>query len=180
MSARLVSLVLASGLPAYLRLPAVVMAHHAAPDGSRVFPSVRTVARACGLKERRTRGILAELRDLGILRAAGVTRFGTVRYAFNAAALPPATWLDELEPEISTASTGFQQGGCSPLQGGVQPVAADPPVIDQETLLEIPRGETTEEPDAERSRRLELLEGIRGRLLRLDVPPAGRVRKRAR
>ena len=175
------SLVLASGLPAYLRLPAVVMAHHAAPDGSRAFPSVGLVARSCGLHKRRARAILAELRDLGILKPAGVTRFGTTRYEFRAEALPPATWLEALEaPEISTASTGFQQGGGYGQPGGRLPAAADPPVIDQETLLMDPRVETTEEPDADRRRRLEVLEGIRGRLLRLELEPPARTRKRAR
>jgi len=181
LSARLVSLVLASGLPAYLRLPAVVMAHHAAPDGSRAFPSVGLVARSCGLHKRRARAILAELRELGILRPAGVTRFGTTRYEFRAEALPPATWLEELEaPPISTASTGFPQGGGYGQPGGRLPAASDPPVIDQETLLGSPLEQTTEEPDGDRTRRLELLEAVRGKLLRLELPPAGRVRRRAR
>lgn len=190
MSARLVSLVLASGLPAYLRLPAVVMAHHAASDGSKVYPSVGRVARSCGLHKRRARAVLAELRELGVLKPVGLSRTGTVRYVFDAAALPPGEDPPSLPtptewgtfgatfPQLPQASTG--EGG-SRQPKPRSSVASDPPVIDQETLLEIPRGETTEEPDGERSARLELLEGIRGRLLKLELPrPAAGRRRRAR
>jgi len=187
-----VNLVLLSNLPSHLKLAAVVMAHHARDDGSRVFPSVRRVAAMAGVQPRRARALLSELRTLGILKPAGLSRTGTVRYVFDGSVLPPGE--DPHAPPTSTEGGYYSQRKRSFQQdaqvfhnhktpdsrGGLSPATSDRSVIDQETLLGDPRGETTEEPDADRRRRLELLEGIRGRLLRLELEPPARTRKRAR
>jgi len=66
-SGRLVSAVLNSALPAWLKPYATAFASFAADDGSRVYPSVARVARMMGRTERATQTALQELRRLGVL-----------------------------------------------------------------------------------------------------------------
>lgn len=80
--------VLAANLqPASLKLVAVVMAVHANKDSARFWPSVRTLAAECSLSETQLKRILAQMRELQLLRkveaSAGGSRSATTVYEFD-------------------------------------------------------------------------------------------------
>jgi Helix-turn-helix domain len=89
MSGRLVSAVLESTLPAHLKPYATACASFANDDGTRVFPSITTLARLVGRSKRATQTAVQELRRRGVLiveRAHAPRK--TTRYRFHLAALP--------------------------------------------------------------------------------------------
>lgn len=89
MAGRLVSAVFESALPAWLKPYAATYASFAAPDGSRVFPSVARVARMVGRSERATQTALHELRRRGVLVLVCAHAPGrTALYEFHWSALP--------------------------------------------------------------------------------------------
>jgi len=89
MSGRLVSAVLESALPSWLKPYAVAFASFAKDDGSRVYPSLKRIARLVGRSERAAATAAAELRRRKILElAAPAGRDRSARYVFNAGALP--------------------------------------------------------------------------------------------
>jgi len=89
MSGRLVSLVLDSGLPAWLKFYAVTFASFAADDGSRVFPTLKRIARMVGRSERQAQRAVTELRRLAILEVIAPSgRSTATRYHFHAERLP--------------------------------------------------------------------------------------------
>lgn len=89
MSGRLVSVVFESTLPAWLKPYAAAFASFAAPDGSRVYPTVARVARMVGKSERSTKRALRELRARGVLALEAPARqHAAPRYSFRAVALP--------------------------------------------------------------------------------------------
>lgn len=67
MSGPLVSRVLDSALPSWLKVYAVALASFAAVDGSQIFPSMRTLARLVGKSERSAQRAVAELRARGVI-----------------------------------------------------------------------------------------------------------------
>jgi hypothetical protein len=100
-SGLLVSAVLDSALPRWLRQFAVVLASHARADGSQVFPSVGRVARMAGRSERQAARAIKELRGRGVITPVGHAPLrgqqrGVVAYRFNAAALPQSGDGDQL------------------------------------------------------------------------------------
>lgn len=83
------SAVLESALPARLKPYAAAFASFAAPDGSRVFPSVRRVAQHVGRSTRQTKVAIARLKRLGVLELARPhTPRRPAEYRFMATALP--------------------------------------------------------------------------------------------
>jgi len=89
MSARLVEEVFASALPAWVKPFAAAYATFAADDGSRVYPSIRTIARMVSRHPRRAQYATAVLRDLGVLREVEISRRHTsTEYHFHADQLP--------------------------------------------------------------------------------------------
>ena len=97
MSGRVVSAVFGSVLPAWLKPYASALASFAADDGTRVYPTVATIARMVGRCERATQYALRELERRGVLTivAAPTPRHAT-RYHFRAVALPQLGDPDQL------------------------------------------------------------------------------------
>jgi len=88
MSARLVSAVFASSLPAWLKPYAIALATFAADDGRRVYPTIARLARMVGRSDRATQTAIGELRRLGVLTLeAPAGRYRATRYVFRARAL---------------------------------------------------------------------------------------------
>src|SRR5690606_27953139 len=91
MSARFMKYVWDSTVPRRLKHVLVKLAFHANEDGAQVFPSAKTLARACGLTERAVRSILSQLRKMGVIEvtepADTVTKKPTV-YRIVVSALP--------------------------------------------------------------------------------------------
>jgi len=69
----------------------LVLADFARDDGSKVFPSIETIAYKVGLHRRQTRYILQRLRDRGVLVVTreGRGRGRTTHYRINIEALKP-------------------------------------------------------------------------------------------
>jgi len=89
MSGRLVSAVLESKLPAWLKPYAIAFASFAADDGSKVFPGQKRIARLVSRSERMTRYATTELRRLGVLEIVEPSTYCTTpRYRFRAERLP--------------------------------------------------------------------------------------------
>ena len=89
MSGLLVSGVFESALPAWLKPYAAACASFAADDGSRVFPSVASIARRVGRSERSTQRAMHELRARGILATKrGPGHHRATSYHFHVVALP--------------------------------------------------------------------------------------------
>lgn len=93
MSGILVSAVLDSALPRWLRQFAVVLASHGNDDGSNIFPSVARVARMAGRSERQAARAIKVLRAAGVITAVGHAPLrgqqrAVVAYQFHARALP--------------------------------------------------------------------------------------------
>jgi len=89
MSARLVSAVFASALPAWLKPYATACANFANDDGSSVYPSIARLAQMVGRCERATQTAIRELRRRGILTLkAPPGRHRATRYHFHVRALP--------------------------------------------------------------------------------------------
>lgn len=108
MSGRLVSAVFDSALPAWLKPYAAAFASFAADDGSRCFPTVKTVAAMVGHTERATRMAVFELREIKVLKAVSAPgRYLARGYQFNAAALPQRT--DGVQ--LPLFPQGFPQAG---------------------------------------------------------------------
>ena len=79
-------------MPAWLKPYATAFASFAKDDGSRVYPSIRRIARMVGRSERAAATAAAELRRRHILElAAPAGRERAARYVFNASALPGET-----------------------------------------------------------------------------------------
>jgi hypothetical protein len=109
MSGRLVSAVFDSALPAWLKPYAAACATFAADDGTRVFPTVGTLARMLSKSERSTQRALNALRARGILVVeTAATRYRPTRYRLHVAALPhPSDPLQILLfPQAALAQTG--------------------------------------------------------------------------
>jgi len=133
MSGRLVSAVFESTLPAWLKPYAAAFATFAADDGSRVWPSVKTVARMTGRCERSTHTAAAELRRRGVLIVEAPSgRSRTTRYRLNLSVLAflgnanqPVLFEDLSFPQPKPAKCSGKQGypqastqlTCSRLQG---------------------------------------------------------------
>jgi len=106
MSGRLVSRVLESALPAWLKPYAVAFASFARDDGSRVYPSVSTIGRMVGRTRRAAQTATTELRRRQVLELARASGRGqSARYVFNAAALP----APDGQYPFSFDKTRFQQ-----------------------------------------------------------------------
>jgi 23S rRNA A2030 N6-methylase RlmJ len=89
MSARLVDAVFTSALPAWVKPYAAAYASFAADDGSRVYPSVGTIARMVSRHPRRVQYATAVLRDLGVLSEVETSRRHTsTEYHFHVDQLP--------------------------------------------------------------------------------------------
>ena len=89
MSGRLVTAIFASALPARLKPYAAACASFAADDGTRIFPTVGTLARMLGKSERSTQRALTALREAGVLVVeTEATRYRPTRYRLDVAALP--------------------------------------------------------------------------------------------
>lgn len=89
MSGLLVSCVLDSDLPSWLKPFAVALASFAADDGSQVFPSVARIARMAGRSERQAFRAMRVLRSAGIIEPLGrAAQRASVQYQFHARALP--------------------------------------------------------------------------------------------
>jgi hypothetical protein len=89
MSGRLVSLVLESNLPAWVKPYAVAFASFASDDGSKVFPTVKRIARMVSRSERATQTAIAHLRRLRVLEVvAPAGRNTATRYQFHSERLP--------------------------------------------------------------------------------------------
>jgi hypothetical protein len=112
MSGRLVSAVFDSTLPAWLKRYAAAYASFAAPDGSRVYPSRKRVARLVGRSERSTQRAIQELRRRGVLALeAAPVRQQTPRYQFRAIALPQIGDENQLAlfPQAGVQKPGVKQ-----------------------------------------------------------------------
>ena len=104
MSGALVSAVLNSALPPWVRQFAVVLASCGRDDGSKIFPSVATVARMAGKSRRQATRAIRMLRALGVITPVGRAprtaqeRGGklVVVYRFNVRALPLSADGDQL------------------------------------------------------------------------------------
>jgi hypothetical protein len=151
MSGRLVSAVFESALPAWLKPYAAAYASFAADNGTRVYPTIGTIALMVGRCERSTQYAIADLRRRHILEPiTPAGRHQAPRYRFHAAGLPQVTDGVQLQllafsrspqgfPQaaknrpnktgprsaFSTLSTGRGAMGCTP---GVQWVAPDPSI----------------------------------------------------
>lgn len=91
MSGRLVSAVLESALPAWLKIYAASFASFAADDGSRVYPTVARIARMATRSVRQTKRAVRELRRLGVLETIAPSGRNTAtRYLFHGERLPLA------------------------------------------------------------------------------------------
>ena len=89
MSGRLVSSVLESALPAWVKPYAIAYASFAADDGSKVFPSQVRIARLVSKSERQVRRAVRELRRLRVLVIVAPSGRNTAaRYYFAAERLP--------------------------------------------------------------------------------------------
>lgn len=103
MSGPLVSRVLDSALPAWLKPFAVALASFGTDDGLQIFPSVATVARLAGKSERQAHRALRRLRALGVLEPLSrAHQRAPWSYHFHVEALP------QLDGEQFTL---FAQGG---------------------------------------------------------------------
>jgi hypothetical protein len=72
------------------RLVLLALANHAHEDGSKAFPSVRTIAARAKLSERAARDALRRLEDLGEIEAEGFSEYGTVVYRIKMGAAKSA------------------------------------------------------------------------------------------
>lgn len=107
MSGRLVSAVFESALPAWLKPYAAAFASFAADDGTKVYPTVRRIARMVGRCERSARYAVMELRRLRVLEVVTpARRYQANRYVFQAAALPQ---LGDAEQLVLLTFQAFQQ-----------------------------------------------------------------------
>jgi len=89
MSGRVVSLVLESALPAWLKIYAAAFASFASDDGSKVFPTLKRIARMVGKSERQAQRATTELRRLAILEVLTPSgRATATRYHFHVERLP--------------------------------------------------------------------------------------------
>jgi len=121
MSARLVSAVFASSLPAWLKPYATACANFAADDGSSVYPSIARLATMVGRCERATQTAIHELRRRKILTLeAPPGRHRATRYVFHAEALPRVSDGDQIQlfhsyPQALTGSGLHPMGavGCT-------------------------------------------------------------------
>jgi DNA-binding transcriptional MocR family regulator len=114
MSGPLVSRVLDSCLPSWLKLYTAALASFAADDGTSVFPSVRTIARMTGRSERQAARAFRELRAFGVIERIGrAHRYASVEYRINAGALPQLGDPDQLAlfPQGARASAPRGKGG---------------------------------------------------------------------
>jgi len=97
----LVSAVLDSALPRWLRQFAVALASFANDDGTNIFPSVARVARMAGRSERQAARAIKVLRGLGVITPVGHAPLrgqqrAVVAYHFHARALPQSADGDQL------------------------------------------------------------------------------------
>jgi hypothetical protein len=89
MSGRLISVVLESALPSWLKVYAVAFASFATDDGARVYPSIGRIARMVSRSERQVQRAATELRRLRVLEIIAPSGRNTAtRYQFNAGRLP--------------------------------------------------------------------------------------------
>jgi hypothetical protein len=88
-SGRLVSAVLESALPAWLKIYAVAFASFAADDGARVFPTQARIARMVSKSDRQVRRAVTDLVTRQILEVIAPSgRATATRYHFHAERLP--------------------------------------------------------------------------------------------
>jgi len=86
------SAVVASALPGRLKPYATACAFFAADDGSRVFPSVATIARKAGRSRRATQLAIQQLAAIGVLEVVAPARqHQATHYRFHAAKMPLAS-----------------------------------------------------------------------------------------
>ena len=114
MSGRLVSYVLDSALPAWLKPYATAFASFANDDGSSVFPTLTRVATMVGRSRRSARRATRDLRRLGVLvPIAPPGHYHAIEYRFNAARLPLRGDLVQLGfPQFPQVLTGHP---CPPM-----------------------------------------------------------------
>jgi len=115
MSGLLVSRVLESALPPWLRPFATVLASFADDDGQKIFPSVKRVARMAGRSERQAARALRTLRAYGVIEPVGFAprrsnARAVVQYRFHVGALPQLGDPDQLAlfPQRVQARNGKQ------------------------------------------------------------------------
>jgi len=89
MSGPLVSRVLDSALPSWLKPFATVLASFGTDDGLQIFPSVSTVARLAGKSERQAHRAMQRLRALGVIEPLRrAHQRAPWQYQFHVEALP--------------------------------------------------------------------------------------------
>ena len=108
MSGRVVSSVLESALPAWVKPYAVAFASFAADDGSKVFPGIKRIARLVSRSERQARRAVRELRRLRVLEIVAPSgRAQAARYHFHCERLPLPG--DGEQRELFSVITPFPQ-----------------------------------------------------------------------
>lgn len=135
MSGRLVSAVLESALPSWLKPYAVAFASFAKDDGTRIYPSVATIGRMVGRSQRAARAATSELRRRRVLEVLEVSGpYRATRYRLNAAALPQAgdgaqlpipldkTRFQQVKPQKRTGKPRFPQVSTALTCSGLPPI----------------------------------------------------------
>lgn len=110
MSGRLITRILDSALPAWLKPFAVALASFALDDGSRAYPSAGRLARMTGKSERQARRALRALRRAGVITPVGRQR-KAVEYQIHTSALPQAGDADQLGLFPQVKSDARPRGG---------------------------------------------------------------------
>ena len=76
-----------------------VLAEHAHPDGTSVYPTVRRIRYRTGYDRSTVQRALRRLQDAGLITPTGVTEHGVTIYSLTLSRLRPASDMEELEAE---------------------------------------------------------------------------------
>jgi Helix-turn-helix domain len=109
------SLVWESDLPPHETLILLALADHARDDGSRIYPSIATIARKTKYNRRTVQRIMRKLEEREILEVVKKSvRYGTTEYLIRCDKLPP---LRGGKNDISDAVNSTFRGGQNSNQG---------------------------------------------------------------
>ncbi len=111
MSIKVMVKVWESDLPSSEKFVLLALADHARDDGSRVYPSIATVARKTGFSERTVQRCMRTLQAMGILTIVKKSvRYGTTEYLIRG---------DNLSPLQSSRGDKHDIQGCQAVTPGV-------------------------------------------------------------
>ena len=150
MSISVIQAVFESALGPHLRLTALAVANFAADDGTRIYPSVDTLAKMTGKRPRAIKNDLRALRALGVLVPDNLRggRGKTTRYTMNLAALKGCaqSCQQTVQRNAPLVESGRSRNVKERVNGGASfgLLPAEPQRVQQETETVQPETETVQ------------------------------------